>query len=185
MAQQGRVALKEFFKTDDVPTAAQFADFIDSGLNLADDNYVQTANDYTNLAVAEVAKIANKADSATTYTKLEVDSKIDTSLYAFATLTTAQSQTINTSINNNAACSVQLLGDAILTLSNITAPCTGVVNIAAQTVDRNISIVASGITVQTATDLEMITSALGKTSFSWVYDGVDILINKGNYVAVV
>lgn len=42
MAQQSRSTLKGYFNTGDVPTEAQFADFIDSVKNLAEDDVRQT-----------------------------------------------------------------------------------------------------------------------------------------------
>lgn len=57
MSQITRTALKLFFETGDVPTEAQFADFIDSCLNFSTDN-VSNAN--SNIAIGVAAPIGTR-----------------------------------------------------------------------------------------------------------------------------
>jgi hypothetical protein len=63
MAQQGKTTLKGYFNTGDVPTEAQFADFIDSYHNLTDDGAFGTAaftaaTDYATEAQGDLADTA-------------------------------------------------------------------------------------------------------------------------------
>lgn len=44
MAAQGRTTLKSYFETGDKPTESQFADLIDSSLNLVDDANIKTSS---------------------------------------------------------------------------------------------------------------------------------------------
>ena len=52
MTQISRAALKAFFETHDQPTAQQFADFIDSVYNFADDGPVPTPPIFTSLKLS-------------------------------------------------------------------------------------------------------------------------------------
>lgn len=57
-----------------VPTKT--SDLTNDSNYVSDANYVHTDNNYDASAVAEVAKIANKADASTVYNKSEVDAKL-------------------------------------------------------------------------------------------------------------
>jgi len=53
-----RTTLKAFFETDDVPTESQFADLIDSNLNLTDDTTDEITEGSTNLFESAAASTA-------------------------------------------------------------------------------------------------------------------------------
>lgn len=123
--------------------------------------------------------------------KVENSVSADASLYATTTLTQLTTQSVATNITKNAVCNLQLDGNLTLTLNGLTSMSIGVINISAQTIDRTIEIIAFdnnlvSIDIKTDIDIEMITSVDGKVSFTYLYDGIDLLINKGTtYVEVV
>lgn len=191
-----RNEIKANFETGDKPTQAEFYQWIDSDFNLDED----TTDDITEgnakfISQSEKDKLAgieasatvgadwdtNVANKPTTISQAQADEiAFQAKARAYATLTDAVAQNIDIAVNHNAKCEVQLLGDATFTLTNLTEPCEGVITIVAQTVDRTISIAGATYIGNEA----IVTEAGNRTAIGWLYDGTEIMVNKGSYGAV-
>lgn len=111
----------------------------------------------------------------------------DPAMNAYATLDNTNEQTVNTAIHKNALCNVDLLADTTILLSNLTTPCTGVIDIAVQSTDqRAITIIAEddstvAIPVRTPEDSIPLTIAGSSLSIAYKFNGVWVDVNFLTY----
>ena len=106
--------------------------------------------------------------------------------FSWAALTSAVTQTIDVSVNQNALCNVELLGDPTFLLSNLTEPCSGIIDLTELTTQRAVTLLAeddssTAIDVKSIKGTSILTVAGATTSITWEYNGSWVNVTFSDY----